>query len=72
MRKVIKIEMEEGETRYLNPSCVKEVKISESQYENATCVTLVLQDDNVITKLYTNDEEKDKFVSRVIDCIERS
>ncbi len=72
MKKVIKLEMAEGETRYLNPSCVKVVKISESKYENATCVTLVLQDDTIITKLYANDEEKDKFVSYVIDCIEQS
>ena len=72
MKKIIKIESTDGETRYLNPSYVKEVKTSRSEYGHGTCVTLVLQDNNIITRLYEDESDADAFVEYVLDCIKKT
>lgn len=70
--KVIRIELADGETRYLNPSFVKEVKISESKYEECVCMTVILQDNDIITKLYNNKEDAEKMVAYIIECMTES
>lgn len=70
--KIIKLNLEGEDIRYLNPSCIKEVKKNKSKYNNDICVTLVLQDDNIITRLYDNNKDADMFVDYVIECIESS
>lgn len=72
MKKIIKIELAADETRYINPSYVKEVKTSESKYEHGICVTLTLQDDNIIPILYKNKADAETFVSYILECMESS
>lgn len=72
MKKIIKIELADGETRYLNPSYVKEVKTSRSEYGHGTCVTLVLQDNNIVTRLYKAEADANALVGYVLECIENS
>lgn len=72
MKKIIKIDSLDGETRYLNPSFVKEVKTRESIYGHGICVTIVLQDNNIITKLYPDKTDAEAIVKYVTECMENS